>query len=194
MSPSGQITLWLERMRAGDDDALEQLVPLLYDDLRALARKHLRDERRGHTLMTTDLVGEAYLRLIDQRQLRAEDKLQFMGIAATTMRRVLVDYARARKRLKRGGGQQPIPLDEAEQFLTDEEAEEVLEVDDALDRLAAMTPRAAEVVQCRFYGGLTLEETAQALDVSLKTVQRDWTAARAWLRKEMSTDISRDMT
>lgn len=186
---SGQITQWLQRLRDGDEAALERLVPLVYDDLRMLARKQLRGERPGHTLRTTDLVNEVYLRLVEQRQLRAEDRPQFFAIAATTMRRILVDYARTRKRLKRGGGQQPIPLEEAEQFLTDEEADEVLALDAALDRLAVLTPRAAQVVQCRFYSGLTLEETAQALEVSLKTVQRDWIAARAWLRKEMSEDV-----
>lgn len=185
----GQVTQCLRRLRDGDEDALEQLMPLLYDELRVLARKQLRSERSGHTLSTTALVNEAYLRLVDQRQLRPEDRAQFFAIAATTMRRILVDYARARKRLKRGGEQQPIPLEEAESFLTDEEADEVLALDAALDRLATLEPRVVQVVQCRFYSGLTLDETAQALDVSVKTVQRDWIAARAWLRKEIAEDF-----
>jgi RNA polymerase sigma-70 factor (ECF subfamily) len=189
MSTSGQITQWLRRLHDGDEAALEQLMPLLYDELRLLARKQLRNERPGHTLSTTGLVNEAYLRLVDQRQLRAEDRPQFFAIAATTMRRILVDYARTRKRLKRGGGQVPIPLEEAEQFLTEAEAEEVLAVEAALDRLTALAPRAVQVVQCRFFSGLTLDETAEALGVSVKTVQRDWLAARAWLRKEIACEV-----
>lgn len=184
-----QVTQWLQRLRDGDETALEHLMPLLYDELRLLARKQLRSERPNHTLSTTALVNEAYLRLVDQRQLRVDDRPQFFAIAATTMRRILVDYARTRKRLKRGGGQQPVPLEQAESFLTVKEADEVLALDAALDRLAALEPRAVQVVQCRFYSGLTLEETAQALEVSMKTVQRDWIAARAWLRKELADDI-----
>lgn len=190
MPAPGQITRWLRRLRDGDEDALERLMPLFYDELRSVARGQLRNERAGHTLSTTDLVNEAYLRLVDQRQLHAEDRPQFFAIAATTMRRILVDYARTRKRLKRGGGQTPIPLEEAERFLSAEEAEEVLAVDEALDRLALLEPRAVQVVQCRFYSGLTLAETAEALDVSVKTVQRDWVAARAWLRKEINPSMS----
>ena len=189
MTAPKQVTQWLRRLRDGDEAALEHLMPLVYEELRLLARKQLRGERRGHTLSTTDLVNEAYLRLIDQHQLRAEDRPQFFAIAATTMRRILVDYARTRKRLKRGGGQVPLPLEEVEGFLSDQEADEVLALDAALDRLATLEPRAVQVVQCRFYSGLTLDETAQALDVSVKTVQRDWIAARAWLRKEMAEDL-----
>jgi RNA polymerase sigma factor (TIGR02999 family) len=188
---SGQITQWLQRLREGDEAALDRLVPLVYDDLRGLARKQLRGERPGHTLLTTDLVNEAYLRLVGQRELRASDRPQFFAIVATTMRRILVDYARTRKRLKRGGGQVPIPLEEAEQFLTEQEADEVLALDGALERLAVLEPRAVQVVQCRFYSGLTLEETALALGISIKTVQRDWIAARAWLRKEIAHDLGR---
>ncbi|MGI9175307.1 MAG: ECF-type sigma factor [Rhodothermales bacterium] len=189
MPAPGQITQWLQRLHDGDEAALEHLMPLLYDELRLLARKQLRGEWPGHTLLTTDLVGEVYLRLVEQRRLRAADRPQFFAIAAITMRRILVDYARTRKRLKRGGGQVPIPLEEAEQFLTEQEADEVLALDAALERLAVLEPRAVQVVQCRFYSGLTLEETAQALDVSARTVQRDWIAARAWLRKEITQDL-----
>ena len=189
MTVAGQVTRWLQRLQEGDDDALEQLIPLVYDELRLIARNQLRNEREGHTLSTTGLVNEAYLRLVDQRRLRAEDRPQFFAIAAVTMRRILVDYARSRKRIKRGGGQQAIPLEEASQFLTDAEADEVLALDLALDRLAALEPRAVKVVECRFYSGLALEETAQALGVSVKTVQRDWIAARAWLRKEIAQEL-----
>lgn len=189
MPGTGQVTEWLRRLNEGDDSALQQLVPLLYDDLRQIARKQLRNERPGHTLSTTGLVNEAYLRLVNQQRLGAEDRPQFFAIASTTMRRILVDYARSRRRIKRGGGQTPIPLEEAEHFLTDAEAQEVLSLDAALDRLALLEPRAVQVVQCRFYSGLSLEETAQALNISVKTVQRDWIAARAWLRKETMADV-----
>lgn len=189
MNEPGEITRWLRRLQEGDEVALEQLMPLLYDELREIARRQLRNERPGHTLATTDLVNEAYLRLVNQRRLLAEDRPQFFAIAATTMRRILVDYARARKRIKRGGGEEPVPLDEAERFLSAQEADEVLALDSALDRLAVLEPRAVRVVECRFYSGLTIEETADVLDVSTKTVQRDWLAARAWLRKEIAAEI-----
>lgn len=186
----GEITQWLQRLRDGDDAALERLMPLLYDELHALARRQLRGERAGHTLNTTALVNEAYLKLVQQRELRAEDRTQFLAIAATTMRRLLVDYARTRKRLKRGGGVRPVPLDDVLPFLSDQEADEVLALDEALARLEAINPRGSQVVQYRFFSGLSLEETAEALNVSVKTVQRSWTAARAWLRKEVHLTLS----
>ncbi len=189
MPEQGQVTQLIMQLQGGDAAALEQLVPLLYDELRVLARKQLRNERSGHTLSTTGLVNEAYLKLVQQHQLRVEDRTHFFAIAATTMRRILVDYARARKREKRGGGGIPIPIEEAERFLTDQEADEVLALDEALDRLARLEPRAAQIVQCRFYSGLTLEETAEALGISVRTVQRHWITARAWLRKEIAFDL-----
>jgi len=167
-------------------------MPLLYDELRMVARKQLRRERRNHTLGTTALVNEAYLKLVGQQRLKAEDRGRFFAIAATTMRRILIDYARTRKRLKRGGEQTPVPLDEAEAFLTDREADEVLALDDALNRLAAVNPRGSQVVQYRFFSGLTLAETAEVMDVSVKTVQRAWVAARAWLRKEVAGELRLD--
>lgn len=189
MPTSGEVTQLLHRLDRGDEAALERLMPLLYDELRMVARKQLRRERRNHTLGTTALVNEAYLKLVGQQRLHAEDRGRFFAIAATTMRRILIDYARARKRLKRGGGQSPVPLDEAEAFLTDREADEVLALDDALDRLAAVNPRGSQVVQYRFFSGLTLAETAEVMDVSVKTVQRAWVAARAWLRKEVAGEL-----
>lgn len=191
MLAPGQITQWLKRLREGDEAALEHLVPLLYDELRQLARRQLRHERPGHTLNPTALVNEAFLRLVQQQQIQAADRTQFLAIAGRTMWRILVNYARDKKRLKRGGGHRPIPLDEADRFLTDEEADEVLALDEALDRLAKVNPRGSEVVRCRFYSGLSLEETAEVLGVSVKTVQRDWIAARAWLRREVSSDLQR---
>jgi len=185
----GEVTRCLARLREGDRAALDQLVPLLYDELRRLARERLRGERPGHTLETTALVHEAYFRLLDQRRIEAGDRLDFFAVASNTMRRVLIDHARARRRQKRGGGAEAVPLDEVEGLLSERAAEEALAVDAALDRLAADSPRAARVVELRIFGGLTLDEIATVLDVSAKTVQRDWEAARAWLRKEIRGEL-----
>ena len=185
----GDVTRLLDRLRTGDRDALDRLVPLLYRELRGIAHHHLRNERDGHTLNTTALVNEAYVTLLGQRKIEVTDRVQFFAVAATTMRRILIDYARARKRQKRGGGMVPVPLDQVEPFLSVEEASELLALDDALERLAAVNPRGAEVVQHRFFAGLSLDESASVLGVSTKTVQREWTAARAWLRKEVAGEL-----
>ncbi|HXI22173.1 MAG TPA: ECF-type sigma factor [Gemmatimonadales bacterium] len=165
-----------------------ELVARHYDELRGLAHALLRRERPGHTLNTTGLVNEAYLRLAGQAGLSDAERGRFFAIATTTMRRILVDHARGRRRLKRGGGEVPVPLDEAT-WMSDAEAEELVALDDAMSRLEAVNPRGSDVVQYRFFGGLTLEETARLLGVSAKTVQRDWLAARAWLRKEVARDL-----
>ena len=183
------LTVWLQRLTDGDAGALDRVMKLLYDDLRQLARLRLRAERAGHTLGATALVNEAYLRLIRQHQLQVESRGQFLAVASTTMRRILVDYARTRKRLKRGGGEEPVPFEEAEAFLTTEEADEILALEAALDRLAAANPRAAGVVEHRFFSGLSVAEIADHLGISVKTVQRDWLTARAWLRKEVARDL-----
>jgi RNA polymerase sigma factor (TIGR02999 family) len=180
-------------MRAGEAGALDRLLPLVYAELRILAASQLRDERTGHTLGATALVHEAYVRLADRDALGVKDRSHFFAIAAQSMRRVLIDHARARQRQIRGLGQVPVPLDAVEGFLSREEAEELLALDDALDRLAVLNPRAAQVVERRFFAGLSLQETADTLGTSLKTVQRDWTQARAWLRKEIATDLSLDL-
>jgi RNA polymerase sigma factor (TIGR02999 family) len=187
-SPTGPVTTLLRSLRRGDRQALGELLPLLYDELRVLARSHLRHERSNHTLGATALVHEAYMRLAAREPLTPEDRTHFFAIAAQAMRRVLIDHARARKRKKRGSGQEAEPLEE-DLILTDQAAEELVLLDAALDRLAKANERAARVVEQRFFAGLTLEETAQALDVSLKTVQRDWIAARAWLRKEIGEEL-----
>ena len=166
------------------------MIPLLYDELRVIAHRRLRHERPEHTLSTTALVNELYLKLVDQSQIQSKDRVHFFAVAGNTMRRILVDHARTRKRLKRGGGTPPIPLDVVEPFLSIQEADEVLALDEALDRLAEANPRAAEVIQHRFHAGLTLEDSAELLGVSAKTVQRDWTIARAWLRKEIAQDLA----
>lgn len=189
MTP-GPITHWLTRLRAGDRDALDRLFPLLYDELKIVAQAQLAREATGHTLGPTALVHEAYVRLADRERLAPEDRHHFFAIAAQVMRRILIDHARARKRLKRGAGQVAVSLDEIQGLMTDSAADELVALDDALDRLAAANPRAAQVVEWRFFGGLTLEQTAGSLGVSLKTVQRDWLLARAWLRKEIDGEVS----
>jgi RNA polymerase sigma-70 factor (ECF subfamily) len=165
------------------------LVSRLYDELRVVARAQLRGERRDHTLGTTGLVHETYLRLVRQRDLDPSDRPRFFSAASATMRRVLLDYARRRNRGKRGGDAAIESLEEAEAFLSETEAEEILVIDDALRRLAERDARAAQVLEYRFFAGLSLEETAELLGVSSKTVQRDWLAARAWLRKEVALDL-----
>lgn len=184
---SGQVTRYLAEWRAGDPHAVERLVPLLYDELRELARRQLRRESVAHTLSATALVHEVYLRLLRQRQLAAVDRDGFLAIAGATMRRVLVDHARARMRQKRGGRRRPESLeaDAEPPLLTPLEVEEVLAIDTALDRLRRLDERAVRVVECRVFGGLTLEETARVLALSTRSVQRSWTTARAWLRKEL---------
>jgi RNA polymerase sigma factor (TIGR02999 family) len=186
VSAPGDITRWLDRLRTGEPDALDALLKLLYQELHTLARSRMRNERAHHTLSATALVNEAYLKLSRDERIQARSRTQFLGIAARTMRRVLVDYARTRKRLKRGGGQAVhVTIESAEPFLSETEADEVLGLEEALTRLAQLQPRAAEVLEQRFFAGLTMEETAELLGVSVKTVQRDWLAARAWLRKEI---------
>jgi RNA polymerase sigma-70 factor (ECF subfamily) len=184
---SGEITTWLERLRAGDDAALDRVVPLLYEELRAVARRLLRRERPEHTLSTTALVHEAYLRLVEARRLSSADRGAFLAAAAVTMRRLLVDAARRRQADKRGGGALLEPLDEelAEGLRAPAADAELLALDAALERLGAASPRARQVVELRFFAGLSLEETAEALETSVKTIQRDWLAARAWLRAEI---------
>ena len=183
------VTIWLHRLRDGDPEALGALVPLVYDDLRLLAKAQLRGEGAGHTLSTTALVHEAYLRLAEREKLTPGDRRHFFAIAAQAMRRVLVDYARTRKRKKRGAGDVPLSLD-GNEFLSADAADELVSMDEALERLAKANERAARVVEQRFFAGLTLEETADVLGVSMKTVQRDWMLARAWLRKEIAGDLT----
>jgi len=182
---NGDVTTWLERWRGGDREAFDRIMPLVYTELREVARRALRRERPDHTLSATALVNEAYLRLLRERRIAAEDRAGFLSVAACTMRRLLVDYARTRKRDKRGGGADLLPIDEAERFLTDPETEELLALDLALDRLATVNPRGCRVIEHRYFAGLSLEESAEALGVSVKTVHRDFLASRAWLRKEL---------
>jgi RNA polymerase sigma-70 factor (ECF subfamily) len=191
MSPTVRepVTVWLSRWRAGQKDALEHIVPLVYNELRQVARQHLSREPSPQALSATTLVHEAYLRLLQQREVNANDRQGFLAVAGFTMRRILVDEARRRVRLKRGGHDARVPLDdEAAALLEDRDVDQVLALDLLLDRLAALDERAARIVEYRVFAGLTLDETASALDVSVKTVQRTWSTARAWLRKELQAD------
>lgn len=165
---------------AAGAELVDRLVPLVYDELRRMAHRQLSAEGERLTLDTTGLVHEAYLKLVDSPDAPLRSRSYFFGAAARAMRQVLVDAARRRQRLKRGSGERPVSLDEA-RIGVDELAGSILELDDALARLAADFPRQAAVVECRYFGGLSEEETAQALDVSLRTVRRDWALARAWL-------------
>jgi RNA polymerase sigma factor (TIGR02999 family) len=177
----------LRRVSAGDREAEEQLIPQIYQHLRRLAARYLRSERANHTLQPTALVHEAYLRLAGTHDIKWEDRAHFFRIAATTMRRILVDYARNSKAEKRGGGAVKVPL---EPFLgaSDEFRETVVDLDRALDRLAAIDKRQAKVVEMRFFAGLSEEEIACALQLSKRTVTREWTMAKAWLRGELGPD------
>lgn len=181
----GELTSAFDSLRSGEHGALDRVVPLLYDDLRRLARQRLRNDRNSHTLGTTGVVHEAYLRLLRERKLSAVDRGQFLAAASNTMRRLLVDYARMKRSQKRGGGVEPLPLEEVAPFLSDRATDEMIELDDALARLEVILPRGAKVFEQKVFGGLKLEEIAEVNATSKKTVQRDWTAARAWLRKEV---------
>jgi RNA polymerase sigma factor (TIGR02999 family) len=167
----------------GDESALQQLIPLVRVELRRLARRHMRAERGGHTLQTTALVNEAYLRLIDVGRVRWQDRAHFFAMSARLMRRILVDHARARAFVKRGGGARVIPFDEA--AVSFERSADLVALDDALQALAAVDARKSQVVELRFFGGLSVKETAAALDVSPETVMRDWGVAKAWLLREV---------
>jgi RNA polymerase sigma factor (TIGR02999 family) len=177
------------RVPGEERQSVDELVARHYDELRRLAHRYLRRERSDATLETTGLVNEAYLRIASLAGIGVDEKTRFFALAATTMRRVLVDHARRRRRQKRGEAPERVPLEEAEWLLSDEEADELVVLDEALTVLERINPRGSEVVQYRFFGGLTLEETADIIGVSAKTVQRDWLAARAWLRKEVARDL-----
>jgi RNA polymerase sigma-70 factor, ECF subfamily len=169
----------------GDQAALDKLLPLVNTELRQLARRYLRRENPGHTLQTSALVNEAYLRLIDQKSVRWQNRAHFFGIAAQLMRRILIDHARKHHYAKRGGGALKVSLDEAA-AVTEARAAELLAVDEALEKLTAMDVRKGRIVELRFFGGLSLEETAEVLGISSPTVQREWRAAKAWMHRILS--------
>jgi RNA polymerase sigma-70 factor, ECF subfamily len=180
-----RLTQLLVAWSDGDQKALDELFPLVYDELRQLARRQMRRERRGHTLRTTALVNDAYLRLVDQREVRWQNRAHFFAIAAQMMRRILVDHARAKRYEKRGGGAAHVPLEEAAVLAQGKEAE-IIALDEALVALGEIDPRRARVVELRYFGGLSNEEIAEVLKVSPNTVTRDWNMARAWLYQELS--------
>ena len=179
-----EITRLLIDWRGGDPAALEQLIPLVHEELRRLARRHMAHERVGHTLQATALVNEAFVRLIDVRQVKWQDRAHFFAMSSRLMRRILVDFARSKGYQKRGGGAQKVSFDEALVVAT-EPGQDLVALDDALNALAAFDARKAQVVEMRFFGGLSVEETAEALNVSVDTVMRDWKLAKAWLLRAL---------
>jgi RNA polymerase sigma factor (TIGR02999 family) len=178
------ITDLLLQVRQGNPDAMNRLFPLVYGELHRIAHRQILSERPGHTLGTTGLVHETYLKLVDQHRVEWRDRSHFFALAARAMRRILVDYARRYRALRRGGGLRPLPLRDDE-LAIDQRGETLIALDEALDRLGALNPRLSQVVECRYFGGLTEEETAEALGVTTRTVQRDWAKARSWLFLEL---------
>jgi len=181
---SHDVTQLLQAWSVGEPDALAKLTPLVYQELRRLAQCYMAQERPGQTLQATALVHEAYLRLVGVKKLNWQNRAQFFGVSAQFMRRILVDRARSRRSLKRGGDAQPVSFDEA-LVLSPEPGQDLVALDDALKTLATMDPRRSRVVELRFFGGLTVEETAEVLHVSPETVMHDWKLAKAWLLREL---------
>ncbi|MGC2059527.1 MAG: sigma-70 family RNA polymerase sigma factor [Candidatus Sulfotelmatobacter sp.] len=177
---STDVTVLLIELTKGDKSAASRLIPLVYDELRRLASNYMRREREDHTLQATALVHEAYVKLVQQRSVDWQSRAHFFGIAAQVMRRILIDHARGRLREKRGGGEQAVVLDDVFVF-SPEKSHELLKLDESLDRLSRIDPRQGKIVELRFFAGLTVEEAAEVLGISPKTVKRDWSMAKAWL-------------
>ncbi len=192
----GDVTRLLQEASRGDKTAFDQLLPLVYDELKRVARGKLRYERTGHTLNTTALVHEAYLKLVDQSRVEWQSRTHFFAIASQAMRRILIDYAKMRKAAKRGGEARHLPLEAAEEaslsdaLFSEEQAGELLALDEALHRLARFNRRGADVVQYRFFGGLSHQEVSEVMGVSEITVRRSWTLAKSWLRRELRDELS----
>jgi RNA polymerase sigma factor (TIGR02999 family) len=182
-SSTSEVTALLQAWSGGDGGALDRLTPIVYDELRRLARRYLRRERTGHSLQTTILVNEAYVRLVDYKRMQWQNRAHFFAVSAQLMRRILVEHAR-RHNLKRGGGLRHVSLEEAGE-VGGGRTTDLVALDDALNALARFDPRKAQVVEMRFFGGLSVEETAEVLKVSPVTVMRDWSTARAWLFREL---------
>jgi RNA polymerase sigma-70 factor, ECF subfamily len=180
-----EVSRLLIAWREGERTALDELFPIVYRELRQIAHRQLRNERRGHTLNTTALVHEAYLKLVKFDRIEWKNRAQFFAIAARAMRRILVDYALSRKRQKRGGGEALLNLEDVV-VMIDDRADEMVALNQALERLEAIDPRHTRVIECRIFAGMSVEETADALDLSPATVKRDWAVARAWLNRELS--------
>jgi RNA polymerase sigma factor (TIGR02999 family) len=182
--PQADVTALLSELTQGNQEAAEKLIPVVYDELKRLARAYMRRERPDHTLQTTALVHEAYLKLVRQQAVNWQGRSHFFGIAAQLMRRILIDHARGHLRKKRGGENVVLPLDEALVF-SPEHSEELVRLNDALERLSKLDPRQGKIVELRFFGGLSVEETSEFLGVSAKTVKRDWAVAKVWLHSEL---------
>ncbi len=180
-----EVTQLLGEWRGGNEDALEKLFPLVQPELHRLAHHYMSRERAGHTLQTTAILNEAYLRLVDNTQPLWQNRTHFVAAAAQLMRRIMVDHARERRSLKRGGGALKVTLDEAA-LVTEARSEELLALDEALERLTVQDPRKSQIVELRYFGGLTVEETAEFLKLSPRTVEREWTMAKAWLYRALS--------
>jgi RNA polymerase sigma factor (TIGR02999 family) len=183
--PPQEISQLLAEWSDGNQAALDRLYPLVYEELRRMAHRYMSRERKGHTLQTTALINEAYLRLVEQRDVHWQNRAHFFGISAQIMRRILIDHARRYEYLKRGGGGQRVSLDEAA-VVAKERGRELLALDEALKNLEAIDPRRSRVVELRFFGGLENEEIALLLKISANTVTRDWNLARAWLHQQLS--------
>ena len=186
-----EITQLLINWGQGDNTALDQLVPLVYPELRRLAKRQMRRESPEHTLQTSALINEAYLKLVDQQNVQWQNRAHFFAVAAQVMRHILVDHARSRNYAKRGGGATKLPLDEA-MALTEQRAAQLIALDDALTDLAGLDARKSQVIELRFFGGLSLEETAEVMKTSPSTVQREWRAAKAWLHHTMTIATNHD--
>jgi RNA polymerase sigma factor (TIGR02999 family) len=188
---SHEVTNLLLAWRDGEREALGKLIPLVYSELRRLAHRYMQGERQGHTLQTTALINEAYLRLLDCRRVKWQDRAHFFAVSAQMMRRILVDYARSKLYRKRGGGAYSILIHE-NRMISNERDPDVVKLDDALKALAAVYPRKSQVVELRFFGGLSVEEAAEVVGVSPDTIMRDWKLAKAWLAREMGKTASAD--
>ncbi len=186
LEKSQEITRMLQERSVGKQDALDALLPLVYAELHRQASRYLRRERAGHTLQTTALIHEAYLKLIDQREVNWQNRAHFFGISAQAMRRILVDYARGKHRAKRGGIGEDLPLEEAALVVSEERSVDLVALDEALTRLAEFDKRQARIVELRYFSGLSIEETAEVLRISPATVKSDWNVAKAWLRHEIT--------
>jgi RNA polymerase sigma factor (TIGR02999 family) len=184
-SSAHEVTQLLADWRSGDQAAFDRLMPLVYDELRRLARRYMAREGQGHTLQTTALVNEAYLRMVDQQDVTWQNRAHFFAVAAQVMRHLLVDHARTRHYAKRGGGAQHVALDETAVIAPERDAQ-LMALDEALGRLAARDPRKSRIVELRYFGGLSTEETAEVLGVSEITIKREWQKAKAWLYRELS--------
>ncbi len=179
------LTGLLVEWREGDKAALDRLIPLVYDHLRRIAHRYVQHERAGHTLQTSALVNEAYLRFADQREVNWQNRAHFFAATAQVMRHILIDHARRRRYAKHGGEVRQVPIEDAA-GMSLQRADELIALEEALDELAKIDPRKSQVVELRYFGGLSLEETAEALEISLMTVRRDWRAAKAWLYRRMN--------